>query len=622
MVRGDPRPAHGAAVGGLALDQDAAADFLVAAPTGSGKTLAAFLAVIDDLVREGIAAGGELPEGTQVVYVSPLKALSNDIERNLEQPLAGILERLRESGEPEVSIRTAVRTGDTTAAARTAMLKQPPHILVTTPESLYILLTSDGGRRMLRSVSTVIVDEIHAMIDDKRGSHLAITLERLAHLNVQPPLRIGLSATQRPIEAVADFLFTAERERAKIVDLGHRRRIDLALELPASPLEAVMSNEVWEEIYDRIAELVLAHRTTLVFVNTRRLSERVAKHLSDRLGKEAVTSHHGSLSRDQRFEAERRLKAGELRALVATASLELGIDIGSVDLVCQLGSTRSIATTAAARRSLRSRGGRHSQGETFLLSRDELVEAIALVRAVARGELDCLVVPERPLDILAQQIVAAVAAEDWSEAELFDLLRRAWLFRDLERLDLRRSDRHAARGFAGRTGRRGAYLHHDRVNGRLRARRGARLAAITNGGAIPDTADYDVVFEPGDIRVGSVNEDFAIESMAGNIFSSATPRGASSRSSRARCGSRTRAARRRRSRSGWARRQRAARSCRATVSDLRGEVSQRLAVAPAVAPPAAPSPPSPPGWPRSPAWARPRRAKWSSISPPPSARSA
>ncbi|HEX2464039.1 MAG TPA: helicase-related protein, partial [Thermoanaerobaculia bacterium] len=315
-----------------------------------------------------------------------------------------------------------------------------------------------------------------------------------------------------------DFLFTADRERAKIVDLGHRRHIDLALELPASPLEAVMSNEVWEEIYDRIAELVRAHRTTLVFVNTRRLSERVAKHLSDRLGKEAVTSHHGSLSRDQRFEAERRLKAGELRALVATASLELGIDIGSVDLVCQLGSTRSIATLLQRVGRSGHAVGATPKGRLFPLSRDELVEAIALVRATARGELDRLVVPERPLDILAQQIVAAVAAEDWSELELFDLVRGAWPFRDLSRETFDEVVGMLREGFAGRTGRRGAYLHHDRVNGRLRARRGARLAAITNGGAIPDTADYDVVLEPGEIRVGTVNEDFAIESMAGNIF--------------------------------------------------------------------------------------------------------
>ncbi len=418
---------------------------LVAAPTGSGKTLAAFLAVIDDLVREGVAAGGELPEGTQVVYVSPLKALSNDIERNLELPLAGILERLRQSGEPEVEIRTAVRTGDTPAAARTAMLKRPPHILVTTPESLYILLTSAGGRQMLRTVGTVIVDEIHAMIDDKRGSHLALSLERLAHLTAQPPLRIGLSATQRPIEAVADFLFTADRERATIVDLGHRRRIDLALELPASPLEAVMSNEVWEEIYDRIAELVLAHRTTLVFVNTRRLSERVAQHLSDRLGKEAVTSHHGSLSRDQRFEAEQRLKAGELRALVATASLELGIDIGSVDLVCQLGSTRSIATLLQRVGRSGHAVGATPKGRLFPLSRDELVEAIALVRATARGELDRLVVPERPLDILAQQIVAAVACRGLERGRAVRSGATGLAVPRSRARDLRPGDRHAAR---------------------------------------------------------------------------------------------------------------------------------------------------------------------------------
>ena len=423
---------------------------LIAAPTGSGKTLAAFLSAIDDLVRQALLGGG-LPDETEVVYVSPLKALSNDVEKNLEEPLAGIRAELAAMGLPDVEIRTQVRTGDTPSSVRTAMLKRPPHILVTTPESLFILLTSKGGRGMLRTVRTVIVDEIHAVADDKRGSHLALSLERLEALtrSHRVPaetsggkglLRIGLSATQRPIEEVARFLVGAGNvaadgaPRCAIVDAGHGRRMDLAIEVPSSsPLEAVMPGEVWNEIYDRLAELIREHRTTLVFSNTRRQAERVTRHLSERLGEDRVASHHGSLSKEQRLESERRLKAGELSALVATASLELGIDIGSVDLVCQLGSTRSIAT-------LLQRVGRSGhqlaglpKGRLFPLTRDELVECAALVDGARRGELDRLQIPERPLDILAQQIVAEVAAEPedgWREDDLFALTRRAWPFRD------------------------------------------------------------------------------------------------------------------------------------------------------------------------------------------------
>lgn len=492
---------------------------LIAAPTGSGKTLAAFLSIIDDLVIQGLAEG-TLPNQTQVVYISPLKALSNDIEHNLERPLAGIREQLLKSGLPPVEIQTAVRTGDTPQAARTKMLKRPPHILVTTPESLYILLTSEGGRRMLESTRTVIVDEIHAMVGDKRGTHLALSLERLADLVRRqggPDLRrIGLSATQKPIESVADFLF-GEAPRT-IVDLGHQRRMDLQIELPESPLEAVMSNEVWEEVYDRLAALIEEHQTTLIFSNTRRQTERIARHLSERLGKEVLTSHHGSLSKEHRLDAERRLKNGELKALVATAALELGIDIGSVDLVCQIGSTRSVS--ALLQRVGRSghQVGAVPKGRLFPLSRDELVEAVATLDAIRRGELDRLIIPEQALDILAQQIVAAVACEEWDEKALYELFRGSFPYRNLD-YDVYSSVIAMLRdGFSTRNGRRGAYLHHDRVGGRLRARRGARLAALTNGGAIPDNADYDVILEPSEIRVGSVNEDFAVESLPGNIF--------------------------------------------------------------------------------------------------------
>ena len=424
---------------------------LIAAPTGSGKTLAAFLSAIDDLVWK--ATSGNLADETHVVYVSPLKALSNDIQINLQQPLNGIQQNLEASGVSGIAIRTLVRTGDTPAKDRAAMTKRPPHIIVTTPESLYILLTSDGGRRMLSTVRTLIVDEIHAMVDDKRGSHLSLSIERLQALVAsryaavsaapgdteagQPPaypslVRIGLSATQKPIEEVARFLVgTANIDpdgtpRCTIIDSGHTRRLDLALEVPSSPLESLMSNEVWEEIYDRIANLIREHKTTLVFVNTRRMAERVARHLGERLGDENVTAHHGSLARELRLSAEQRLKSGELSALVATASLELGIDIGAVDLVIQIGSTRAIST-------LLQRIGRSNhtvsgfpKGRIFPLSRDELLECTALLDAVRRGELDHLTIPEQPLDILAQQIVAAVAPEEWTEDALFEMVRRAY----------------------------------------------------------------------------------------------------------------------------------------------------------------------------------------------------
>jgi len=498
---------------------------LIAAPTGSGKTLAAFLSAIDDLVRLGVE--GKLDDSTHVIYVSPLKALSNDVQRNLQIPLEGIQEELKALDLPEVNIRTLVRTGDTPASERTAMTKRPPHIVVTTPESLYILLTSEGGRRMLETARTLILDEIHAVVGDKRGSHLALSIERLEQLvrsNNASLTRIGLSATQRPIEEVARFLVGTENLDASntpncaIIDSGHVRKLDLAIELPESPVSAVMSGEVWEEVYDRLAQLIRQHHTTLVFVNTRRLAERVARHLGERIGEENIAAHHGSLAREHRLQAEQRLKSGELSALVATASLELGIDIGDVNLVCQLGSTRSIA-------SFLQRVGRSNhtvagfpKGRIFPLSRDELVECAAIVDSVRRGELDRLEIPEKPLDILAQQIVAAVAAEEWGEDDLFRMVRRAYVYRNLEREQFDSIVRMLAEGFSTKRGRRSTYLHHDAVNQRLRGRRGARLAAITSGGAIPDTADYAVVLEPSDLVIGTVNEDFAIESLQGDIF--------------------------------------------------------------------------------------------------------
>jgi ATP-dependent Lhr-like helicase len=543
---------------------------LVAAPTGSGKTLTAFLAAIDGLVREGLAHGGALPDATTVVYVSPLKALSNDIHINLEAPLEGIRAELAALGLPDVAIRTAVRTGDTPQAERTLMRRQPPHILVTTPESLYILLGSASGREMLGGTRTVIVDEIHAMASTKRGSHLALSLERLEALCQRPLLRIGLSATQKPIEEVAKFLvgegndatlaaaFTPSPQRGEgwgegdrrsveagtekramlgrsaiaspgpssappahtcnIVDVGHTRERDLAIEVTPVPLEAVMSNDAWELVYNRLAELAQAHRTTLVFVNTRRMAERVARHLSERMGKQAVAAHHGSLAREQRLDAEQRLKRGELKVLVATASLELGIDIGDVDLVCQLSSPRSIAAfLQRAGRSGHAVSGT-PKARLFPTSRDDLIECAALLDCVRRGELDTLAIPPQPLDVLAQQIVAEVACTEWNEDALFALVRRAYPYRELPREQFDAIVRMLADGFTTRRGARAAYVHRDAVHKQLRARRGARLTAVTSGGAIPDTADYLVVLEPQATVIGSVHEDFAVESLAGDIF--------------------------------------------------------------------------------------------------------
>jgi len=496
---------------------------LVAAPTGSGKTLAAFLAAIDHLVRSGLET--PLPDETHVVYVSPLKALSNDIQKNLSAPIAGIREELAAMGLPDVEIRTLVRTGDTPQSERAGMRKRPPHIVVTTPESLYVLLGSQSGRTMLATTRTVIVDEIHALAGNKRGSHLALSLERLAALTPKPPVRIGLSATQKPIEDIARFL-VGERAGDQpttpsdcvIVDAGHVRARDLAIEVPSSPLQAVMSHEVWDEVYARLAELALSHRTTLVFVNTRRMAERAARHLSDRLGPEHVTAHHGSMAKELRLKAEQRLKSGELKVLVATASLELGIDIGDVELVCQLGSPRSIATFLQRAGRASHQVGGVPKARIFPLSRDELVECTALLDAVRRGELDRLMIPPKPLDVLSQQIVAEVAAQDWTEDALFDLVRRAYSYRDLTRDEFLSVVRSLAEGFSTRHGHRAAYVHRDAVNGVLRARRGARLTALTSGGAIPDSADYDVVLEPAGQLVGTVNEDFAVESLAGDIF--------------------------------------------------------------------------------------------------------
>jgi ATP-dependent Lhr-like helicase len=502
---------------------------LITAPTGSGKTLAAFLVCIDRLLRQAI--DGTLTDATQVVYVSPLKALSNDVRRNLEVPLREIRDVAAAEGVELPEIRVLVRTGDTPQSERQAMSRRPPHILVTTPESLYLVLTAAKGREILRTIRTVIVDEIHALARDKRGSHLTLSLERLAALCGKPPVRIGLSATVRPVDEIARFLVGKQNLKSQIsnlksdsdvppcsiIDVGHVRELDLGIEVPPSELSAVCSIEQWAEIYARIIELIQAHRSTLIFVNTRRLSERVAHNLRQQLGDESVAAHHGSLSREIRLAAEERLKNGQLKAIVATASLELGIDIGFIDLVCQIGSPRSIATflqrVGRSGHSL----GRVPKGRLFPLTRDELIECMALVRAVRARRLDAVEIPIGPLDILAQQIVATVACDEWAEDELYELCRGAWPYRNLSRTDFDAVVEMVSEGFAGGR-RRGAYLHRDRMNGRLRARRGARIAAATSGGAIPELGDYRVVTETDRTFVGSVNEDFAIESISGDVF--------------------------------------------------------------------------------------------------------
>lgn len=489
---------------------------LISAPTGSGKTFSAFLICIDKLVRK--ALDGSLSNTTEVVYVSPLKALSNDIQKNLEAPLAEICELAKTRGLDMKLIRTAVRTGDTLAAERRSILKTPPHILVTTPESLYILLTAEKSRANLRGVETVIVDEIHALADDKRGTHLSLSLERLDFTAKKTPLRIGLSATQKPIETVARFLVGNSKTLPSIVDVGHKREIDFAVEVPAMPLGAVSSNEQWEETYDRLADLVGQHRSTLIFVNTRRLAERLCLHLSERVGEDAVAAHHGSLSRKLRHQAEQKLKSGQLRALVATASLELGIDIGTIDLVCLVSSPRSISVALQRIGRAGHWRGAVPKGRIFPTTRDELLECAALVKAVKEGDLDRLIMPKCPLDILAQQIVAMCSCDDWGEDELYETVCKAAPYGELSRAEFNRVIEMLADGISASRGRIGAYLLWNRVDRILKGRRGARLAAITSGGAIPETALYNVVAQPEETVVGTIDEDFAIDSMKGDVF--------------------------------------------------------------------------------------------------------
>ncbi|WP_419844768.1 DEAD/DEAH box helicase [Candidatus Poriferisocius sp.] len=498
-------------------------DTLIAAPTGSGKTLAGFLIAIDNLYKRH-AAGRTVAKASQVVYVSPLKALATDIAENLERPLAEIAEVARAQGFEPPPLTVAVRTGDTPAHTRAAMIKKPANFVVTTPESLYLLVTAAKSREVLRTVETVIVDEIHATARDKRGSHLALTLERLEHVANTRPTRIGLSATQHPIGTIADLLTgttpdTEPGTHCTIVNTGHQRSLDIRLELFDDELEAVISHAQMDMILDRMANLIGEHHTTIVFVNTRRMSERIAHQLAERLGDDAVAAHHGSLSTERRIRTEHRLRAGDLKALVATASLELGIDIGPVELVCQVGSPRSIATFL--QRVGRSNHSRHGtpKGRLWPLTRDELIESLALLHAVHQGQLDAICPPEAPLDILVQQIIAEAAADDHHTTDgLYELFTKAAPYANLTRAQFDEAVQQAAIGVVTGRGPRGAYLHYDSVNQEVRGRRGARLAALTSGGAIGENGDYRVVAEPDDTFIGTVNEDWAVESMAGDIF--------------------------------------------------------------------------------------------------------
>ncbi|HEX8820402.1 MAG TPA: crosslink repair DNA glycosylase YcaQ family protein [Archangium sp.] len=494
----------------------AGSDVLIAAPTGSGKTLTAFLAALDRLFR--LALEARLPDSTQVLYVSPLKALGNDVRKNLLQPLEELLQRAREAGYKPQELRVQVRTGDTAASERAKMVRRPPHILITTPESCYLYLTADRARATLRSVRTIIVDEIHALARDKRGSHFALSLERLKAITEVQPQLIGLSATQKPLEAIAAFLTGERAEPCRLVQVGHQRPWDLRVEIPDAELGSLATNEMWGQVYDRLVRVAGEHRTTLVFVNTRKMAERVAHDLGERLGPDKVAAHHGSMSRELRLSAEERLKAGQLSVMVATASLELGIDVGNVDLVVQLGTTRSIAVLLQrVGRAGHYKGG-ISKGILIAMTRDELMECVGLLNAVYEGDLDAVRMPEKPLDVLAQQVVAACACEEWDERALYNLFHRAYPYRNLTYDEYEKVLETLSEGVSLRRGRAGVHLHRDRVNQRLKARRGVRITALTNGGAIPDTFSFNVVAQPEGKVVGTLDEDFAVESSPGDIF--------------------------------------------------------------------------------------------------------
>ena len=490
---------------------------LITAPTGSGKTLAAFMVSINNLAEQALAK--ELEDGVQVIYVSPLKALSNDVEKNLTQPLEEIGHLLASKGCHENAIRVGLRTGDTSPKDRQRLVKKPPHILVTTPESLYLLLTSEKARHILKPANTIIVDEIHALAGNKRGSHLSLTMARLDSFANHPLRRIGLSATVKPIELIAQFLSPSGKggHLAQIVEIPNSRNFDLEIVTPISPLEAVLTHEGWQEVYDKLTHLISSHRSTLIFVNTRRMAERITHQLSQKLGSDAIRSHHGSLSKEKRWEAENLLKSGSIKGIIATASLELGIDVGYIDLVCQVGSPRSLGAfiqrIGRAGHSL----GLTPKGRLFALTRDELIECGALIQGLSKGAMDAIAVPDSPIDILAQQIVAAVAVDEWDEDSLFQMIRTSYPFRNLSQEKFSETLSMLSFGLSETT-RKGAYIHWDQVNHKLRPRKSAKLSALMSAGAIPEQNLYRVVIEAENTFVGTIDEDFAIESQRGDIF--------------------------------------------------------------------------------------------------------
>jgi ATP-dependent Lhr-like helicase len=527
---------------------------LLLAPTGSGKTLAAFLAAID---RLGTTPAPPKDHRTRVLYISPLRALAFDVEKNLRAPIAGVTLAAERLGAPFDPPTVAMRTGDTSSKDRQALVRRPPDILITTPESLYLMLTS-RARETLRGVETVIIDEIHAMAPTKRGAHLMLSLERLEAITARPPQRIGLSATQRPLDEIARFLGgqTVDGPRpVTIVDAGSRKPLDIEVIVPvddmnepgahrADTAEPGMAERgshgygaagnaeanalgfdnpeahtsIWPHVHPRILELIREHRTTIVFCNARRMAERLAGHLNELAGEELVRAHHGSLSREQRVHVESELKAGRLRAIVATSSLELGIDMGTVDLVVLVESPGSVARGLQRVGRAGHQVGEPSTGKIFPKYRGDLLEAAVVVQRMREGLVEEMRYPRNPLDVLAQQIVAACAIDEWSVDDLAALVRQCANFTDLsddafrETLDLL-AGRYPSDRFTGLRPR----IVWDRVQGRLRAREGAQRVAVQSGGTIPDRGLFGV-FLPDGVRVGELDEEMVYESRVGECF--------------------------------------------------------------------------------------------------------
>jgi len=542
---GEPSPPQAQGWPVIAQNQNV----LILAPTGSGKTLAAFLWCINDLLHRAEKSDREIFErnvlgGIHTLYISPLKALNNDIEKNLRAPLDGIRRTMSAAGSHAPHLRVLVRTGDTPAPVRQQMLKHPPHILITTPESLYIMLTSARSREMYRTVKYVIVDEIHALCNNKRGVHLSLSLERLAHLCRNDFVRIGLSATQRPLERIAAFLggqTTAPSDPASrlqppasvrpvtIIDCGQKKESDLQIISAVEDYGNLPDASVWPPLTEKLYELILQHRTTLIFCNMRVQTESLARAINELHAKrtgseeEIIAAHHGSLSKEIRLAVEDKLKNGRLPALAATSSLELGIDIGAIDCVVQTGSPKSVSRAMQ-------RVGRSghlvsatSKGRFFPLFRHDIADLAVIARGMRDSAIEETHIPENCLDVLAQQIVAAVSVEDWDVENLFFTVRQSYCYRNLSRelfekvLDML-SGNFSLSSEAPMMRELRPKMAYDRVNGKLIARRGARLLALTNGGTIPDRGYYSVNLADSGVKVGEMEEEFVFESNVGDVF--------------------------------------------------------------------------------------------------------